>query len=70
MASKRKNPCSLVVVNERTGNVLRGTSAILHATSRAGGFDQFMADYGYAIQRKTFDALIEAERKPRLRRAK
>ncbi|CAB3688342.1 hypothetical protein [Trinickia soli] len=69
MASKRKNPCSLVVVNERNGNVLRGTSAILHATSRAGGFDKYMQDYGNAIQRNVFDALIEGERKPHLRRA-
>ncbi|MFM0595365.1 hypothetical protein [Paraburkholderia dilworthii] len=69
MAAKKQNPCSLVVVNEKNGNVLHGTAAILHATSRAGGFDQYMADYGTEILRGTFETHMQEQRRPRLRRA-
>jgi hypothetical protein len=68
MGAKPKNKCSLVVINNETGNVLRGTAAILHATSRAGGFDQYMKKYGEKILQGAFDAQMKEERAPRLRR--
>lgn len=38
-----KNKCSLKVVKD--GNVLSGTAAVLHATSRAGGYDAYMTKF-------------------------
>ena len=66
MARRTKNPCSLVVVNETTGNVLRGTAAILHATSRAGGYDAYMQNFAVEV----LSLHLEKQRRPVLQRIK
>jgi hypothetical protein len=59
--------CSLKVVSSRTGKVLTGTAAILHLTSREGGFDCFMEEYGRKILKQTYDEVLAQSRRPKLR---
>lgn len=66
--AKNTNKCSLKVVKD--GNVLSGTAAILHATSRAGGFDAYMKSFAEKVATEALTQHIEEQRKPRLKRVK
>ncbi|EMU9122106.1 hypothetical protein ACSPNK_003670 [Providencia stuartii] len=65
----KKAKCSLKVVKE-DGTVLHGTAAILHATTRDGGYDEHMRKYGEKVLTQVFQDHVLQERKPRLRRVK
>lgn len=64
-----ENKCSLKVVKD--GRRLHGTAAILHMTSREGGFDKWLKDYTENVAQKTAETvisdLLREEQKPRLR---
>lgn len=66
--SKSKNKCSLKVVKD--GKVLSGTAAILHATSREGGYDAYMTNFAEKVAKEALSQHIEEQRKPKLRRVK
>jgi hypothetical protein len=59
--------CSLKVVSSHTGKPLTGTAAILHLTSREGGFDRFMENYGKTIMRRTYEEMLAQSSRPKLR---
>jgi len=64
-----KNKCSLKVVKE--GKRLHGTAAILHMTSREGGFDKWLEDYTENVAKesakKAIVDLLRTQEKPRLK---
>ena len=66
--AKNTNKCSLKVVKD--GKVLHGTAAILHATSRDGGYDNHMENYGKKVLKQVFQDHVLEERKPKLKRVK
>ncbi len=59
------NKCSLKVVKD--GRVLHGTAAILHATSRDGGYDEHMKRYGEQVLKQVFNDHVLEQRKPKLK---
>lgn len=63
-----KNKCSLKVVKE--GKRLHGTAAILHMTSREGGFDKWLEVYTENVAKesakKAISDLLSIQEKPRL----
>ncbi|WP_348827957.1 hypothetical protein [Halomonas sp. RT37] len=63
-----QNKCSLKVVKD--GRVLHGTAAILHATSRDGGYDAYMANFAQKVVEHTMEEHLREERKPKLSRVK
>ena len=63
-----KNKCSLKVVKD--GRVLSGTAAILHATSRDGGYDAYMTNFAEDVARDAVARHTAEQRKARLRRVK
>lgn len=63
-----RNKCSLKVV--KNGRVLTGTAAILHATSRAGGYDAYMRDFAEKVAFEALNQHIKEQSKPKLRRVK
>lgn len=64
-----KNKCSLKVVKE--GKRIHGTAAILHMTSRAGGFDKWLEDYTENVAKesakKAIADLLSIQEKPPLK---
>lgn len=68
MKDEKRNTCSLKVVKD--GRLLHGTAAILHATSREGGYDQYMRNFADKVIRQTMNEHFEEQRKPKLRRVK
>lgn len=64
-----ENKCSLKVVKD--GRRLHGTAAILHMTSREGGFDKWLKDYTENVAQKAAETairdLLKEQQKPRLR---
>ena len=65
----KKNKCSLKVVKD--GRRLHGTAAILHMTSREGGFDKWIKDHSEKVAKEAAEAalreLIETQQKPILK---
>lgn len=66
--STGKNKCSLKVVKD--GKVLSGTAAILHTTSREGGYDKYMTNFAEKVARQALNQHLEEQRKPKLRSVK
>lgn len=64
METGNGNKCSLKVVKD--GKVLHGTAAILHATSRDGGYDAHMEKFAKKVVGNTMEEHLKEERKPRL----
>ena len=64
-----QNECSLKVVT-KDGRVLPGTAAILHATSREGGYDAYMANFARKVIEQTMTEHLKDQRKPKLSRVK
>ncbi|WP_036189181.1 hypothetical protein [Marinobacterium lacunae] len=62
-----ENKCSLKVVSDKSGKVLSGTAAILHATSREGGFDAYMTKFAEKVAKEALSQHLDEQRKPRLR---
>lgn len=62
-----ENKCSLKIVNDKTGNRLAGTAAMLHVTSKAGGFDQFMQDFAEGVAKEAVSKLLAQQRQPNLK---
>ncbi|HCE1798588.1 TPA: hypothetical protein ACPVXA_004625 [Vibrio parahaemolyticus] len=69
MAKTPKNKCSLKVVTDE-GKRLHGTAAILHHTSKNGGYDAWLEEYTETQMKKAAkDAVrsyIEDQAKPNL----
>ncbi|KHK64203.1 hypothetical protein P3795_18625 [Pseudomonas aeruginosa] len=63
-----QNKCSLKVVKD--GRVLSGTAAILHATSRDGGYDAHMAKFAQKVIEQTMSEHLKEQRRPKLSRVK
>lgn len=63
------NKCSLKVVKD--GRRLHGTAAILHMTSREGGFDKWLKDYTENVAQSAAETavrgLLETQQKPKLK---
>ena len=63
------NKCSLKVVKD--GHRLHGTAAILHMTSREGGFDKWLKDYTENVAQSAAETavrgLLETQQKPKLK---
>lgn len=60
-----ENICSLKVVKD--GRRLHGTAAILHMTSREGGFDNWLKNYTEGVAETTIRGFLETQQKPRLK---
>lgn len=64
-----KNKCSLKVVKD--GKRLHGTAAILHMTSREGGFDSWLKDYTEKVAQSAAETairdLMQEQQKPKLK---
>jgi hypothetical protein len=60
-----KNKCSLKVVKD--GKRLHGTAAILHMTSREGGFDKWLECYSKTVAKQSVKNFLEQQQKPRLK---
>jgi hypothetical protein len=58
-----KNKCSLKVISTK-GKELHGTAAILHMTSRNGGFDNFLKNFANKVSEDAVNSFIEEQRKP------
>ncbi len=61
----KTNKCSLKVFKD--GRKLSGTAAILHATSRAGGFDKYLENFAQEVAKLAVEEHINNEAKPKLR---
>ena len=64
-----KNKCSLKVVKD--GRRLHGTAALLHMTSREGGFDNWIKKYSEKVAKEAAEnairELLETQQKPILK---
>ena len=60
-----KNKCSLEVVKD--GKRLYGTAAILHMTSRSGGFDKWLQEYTEDVAKIAVTNLLKEQQKPILK---
>lgn len=64
-----ENRCSLKVVKD--GKRLHGTAAILHMTSREGGFDKWLKDYTEKVAQSAAETairdLMREQQKPTLK---
>lgn len=64
-----ENKCSLKVVKD--GKRLHGTAAILHMTSREGGFDKWLNDYTVKVAQNAAETairdLMQEQQKPKLK---
>lgn len=63
------NKCSLKVVKD--GKRLHGTAAILHMTSREGGFDKWLKGYTEKVAQSAAETairdLMQEQQKPKLK---
>lgn len=63
------NRCSLKVIKD--GRPLHGTAALLHMTSREGGFDKWIKDYSEKVAKDAAETalreLLESQKKPILK---
>ena len=60
-----ENKCSLKVVKD--GRRLHGTAAILHMTSREGGFDKWLKEYTEGVAETAVKGLMKEQEKPKLK---
>jgi hypothetical protein len=64
-----ENKCSLKVV--KGGKRLHGTAAVLHMTSREGGFDKWLKDYTEKVAQSAAETaireLMQEQQMPKLK---